>query len=400
MNYSSKRQYLLPLAGLTCSTFIFNTSEFIPIGLLTDIALSFNMTEAHAGMLISVYAWVVMLLSLPLMLLVSKVPLRRLLLSVISGFTIFQILSAASGSYMMLMLSRIGVACTHAIFWSIVSPIAVSIVPPQQRTLALSLIVTGTSVAMIVGLPLGRIIGLQIGWRMTFLCIGIFSLAVLLYLLFTLPKVPAHKGFSIKSLPSLLSNKSLLGIYFLTFGFATSYYVGYSYIEPFLQQIAHLSADTITFTLMLFGVAGIVGSYLFSRFYTLNPVRFISSALLGITCCLILLLPMAHLGWAIIPLCAIWGMAGTAYNVSFQNEIISLTDEDACPVAMSISSGIFNMGIAIGTMIGGTICTHSSIGNIGYVGGVIAIGTLLYWLFFLSRLIRKAHPVYQSNSHR
>ncbi len=399
MNYSSKRQYLLPLVGLTCSTFIFNTSEFIPIGLLTDIALSFNMTEAHAGMLISVYAWVVMLLSLPLMLLVSKVPLRRLLLSVISGFTIFQILSAASNSYMMLMLSRIGVACTHAIFWSIVSPIAVSIVPPQRRTLALSLIITGTSVAMIVGLPLGRIIGLQIGWRMTFLCIGIFSLAVLLYLLFTLPKVPAHKGFSIKSLPSLLSNKSLLGIYLLTFGFATSYYVGYSYIEPFMQQIAHLSADTITFTLMLFGVAGIVGSYLFSRFYTHNPVRFISCALLGITCCLILLLPMAHLGWAIIPLCAIWGMAGTAYNVSFQNEIISLTDEDACPVAMSISSGIFNMGIAIGTMIGGTICTHSSISNIGYVGGVIAIGTLLYWLFFLSRLIRKAHPVYQSDSH-
>lgn len=400
MNYSNKRQYLLPLVGLTCSTFIFNTSEFIPIGLLTDIALSFNMTEAHAGMLISVYAWVVMLLSLPLMLLVSKVPLRRLLLSVISGFTIFQILSAASNSYMMLMLSRIGVACTHAIFWSIVSPIAVSIVPPQRRTLALSLIITGTSVAMIVGLPLGRIIGLQIGWRMTFLCIGIFSLAVLLYLLFTLPKVPAHKGFSIKSLPSLLSNKSLLGIYLLTFGFATSYYVGYSYIEPFMQQIAHLSADTITFTLMLFGVAGIVGSYLFSRFYTHNPVRFISCALLCITCCLILLLPMAHLGWAIIPLCAIWGMAGTAYNVSFQNEIISLTDEDACPVAMSISSGIFNMGIAIGTMIGGTICTHSSISNIGYVGGVIAIGTLLYWLFFLSRLIRKAHPVYQSNSHR
>lgn len=387
------RRYLLPLIGLTCSTFVFNTSEFVPIGLLTDIANDFGITEAHAGRLISVYAWVVMLLSLPLMMAVSKVALKRLMMYVILGFTAFQILSSVSTSYAMLMLSRTGVACTHSIFWSIVSPLAVSIVPPQRRTLALSMIVTGTSIAMILGSPLGRIIGLQIGWRMTFLCIGIFSAIVLLYLLFTLPDVPAHKGFSVKSLPILLSNKSLTGIYLLTFGFATSYYVGYSYIEPFLQQTAHLSADAITFTLMLFGIAGIIGSYLFSRFYPNNPVCFISSALTGVVCCLLLLMPAARFGWPIIILCGIWGMSGTAYNVSFQNEIINLTDENATPVAMSISSGIFNMGIAIGTMTGGSVCTHSSIGNIGYAGGAIALCTLLFWLAILSRQIKRSHAI-------
>lgn len=394
MKSNETRRYLLPLIGLTCSTFIFNTSEFVPIGLLTDIANDFGMTEAHAGRLISVYAWVVMLLSLPLMIAVSKVALKRLMLFVIFGFTAFQILSSVSTNYAMLMLSRIGVACTHSIFWSIVSPLAVSIVPPQRRTLALSMIVTGTSIAMILGLPLGRIIGLQIGWRMTFLCIGIFSAAVLLYLLFALPNVPAHKGFSAKSLPTLLSNKSLTGIYLLTFGFATSYYTGYSYIEPFLQQIAHLPADAITFTLMLFGIAGIAGSYLFSRFYSNNPTRFISLALSGIVCCLLLLMPATKSSWCVILLCGVWGMSGTAYNVSFQNEIINMTDENATPVAMSISSGIFNMGIATGTMIGGSVCTHSSIGNIGYAGGVIALCTLLFWLTVLSRQIRKGYATH------
>lgn len=393
MKNDGNGRYLPPLIGLTCSTFVFNTSEFVPIGLLTDIANEFGMTEAHAGMLISVYAWVVMLLSLPLMLSVSKVALKRLMMYVLLGFTAFQVLSSVSTGYAMLMFSRTGVACTHAIFWSIVSPLAVSIVPPQRKTLALSMIVTGTSIAMILGLPLGRIIGLQIGWRMTFLCIGIFSAIVLLYLLFALPSVPAHKGFSIKSLPTLLSNRALSGIYLLTFGFATSYYVGYSYIEPFLQQIAHLSADAITFTLMLFGIAGIIGSYLFSRFYQTNPVRFISTALSGITVCLMLLMPIARFGWPVITLCGVWGMAGTAYNVSFQNEIINLTDENATPVAMSISSGIFNMGIAIGTMIGGSVCTHSSIGNIGYTGGVIALCTLLFWITILSRQIQKNHAI-------
>ena len=69
----------LPLFGITVSAFIFNTSEFMPIGLLTDIADSFHITEAHAGVLITVYSWIVMLLSLPLMLLLNKIDFKRLL---------------------------------------------------------------------------------------------------------------------------------------------------------------------------------------------------------------------------------------------------------------------------------------------------------------------------------
>ena len=162
----------LPLIGMTVSAFIFNTSEFMPIGLLSDIAANFGITESHAGLLISVYSWVVTLLSLPLMLLVSKMSYRKLLLGTIALFGIFQVLSGVSASYGMLMVSRIGVACTHAIFWSVASPIAVRLVPEEHQTLAMSMIVTGTSVAMIFGLPLGRVIGLTVGWRMTFLCVA------------------------------------------------------------------------------------------------------------------------------------------------------------------------------------------------------------------------------------
>lgn len=378
----------LPLIGLTCATFVFNTSEFIPIALLTDIAADFHTTEAHAGMLISVYAWMVMLLSLPLMLAVSKINLRKLLLWVVAAFVLFQVLSSLSQTYYMLMFSRIGVACTHAIFWSIVSPLAVSLVPDSRRPLALSMIVTGTSVAMILGLPIGRMIGLQVGWRMTFMSIAVFSFATLAYLFFTLPQVPSHGGFSVRQLPSLLKNPILIGIYILTLLFSTAYYVGYSYIEPFLLQVAHLSANWVTNTLMLFGVAGIIGSILFSKFYSRNPIRFIALAIGGICVCQLLLSPVAYTGVWIIFLCAAWGMSATAYNVSFQNEIINHTDADATPVAMSISSGIFNLGIATGTLVGGQICTHWSIAYIGYVGGAIALCALLYWCFCLSKRFR------------
>jgi DHA1 family L-arabinose/isopropyl-beta-D-thiogalactopyranoside export protein-like MFS transporter len=147
----------LPLIGMTVSAFIFNTSEFMPIGLLTDIAKSFSISEAKAGMLITVYSWIVMLLSLPLMLLVSKIDYKKLFMGTVALFGICQVLTVLSNSYGMLMASRIGVACAHAIFWSIASPIAVRMASEEHQSKALSMVVTGTSVATIAGLPLGTL---------------------------------------------------------------------------------------------------------------------------------------------------------------------------------------------------------------------------------------------------
>ena len=210
----------LPLLGITVSAFIFNTSEFMPIGLLTDIADSFHITEAHAGVLITVYSWIVMLLSLPLMLLLNKIDFKRLLLGTIALFGIFQMLSAFSASYGMLMISRIGVACTHSVFWSIASPAAVSVVSEKFRSLALSMVVTGTSIAMILGLPLGRIIGLHMGWNMAFFCVAIIAFITTAYLIFVFPKVPGGESFSIKQMPEIFKIKWLMGIVLVTFLFA------------------------------------------------------------------------------------------------------------------------------------------------------------------------------------
>lgn len=162
----------LPLFGIAVTAFIFNTSEFMPVALLTDIAASFAVSEAQAGMLISVYAWMVMALSLPLMMAASRMEFKRLLLLVVLIFALGQFLSAIATSYFMLMGARIVVACAHAIFWSIASPMAIRVVSEDHRHSAMGIVVMGSSVALIAGLPLGRVVGLVLGWRMTFACVG------------------------------------------------------------------------------------------------------------------------------------------------------------------------------------------------------------------------------------
>ena len=264
-----------PVAGLTLSAFIFNTSEFIPIGLLSDIARDFQITESQAGTIITVYAWIVTVLSLPLMLLASKVEFKKLLLGILGLFVVSHFLSAVAPSFITLMLSRAGVAFSHSIFWSIASPLAVRIAPQGKRATALSLVVTGTAVAMIAGLPLGRMVGLYMGWRATFFSIGLVALAVAIFLLFIFPRVPANtQGSSVAKLPGILKNPALIGVYVLTALIFTANFTGYSYIEPFMAQVAHMPESEITFSLTLFGVAGILASIFFSRCYEQHPKFF------------------------------------------------------------------------------------------------------------------------------
>ena len=368
----------LPLIGLTFAVFVFNTSEFMPIGLLTDIATDLNISEARAGLLISVYAWVVAIMSLPLMIMVSKMELKRLLLSIIAFFVVSHVASAFAEGYYTLMLSRIGVACSHAIFWSIAPPLAVRTVPDGKRALGLSTIATGSSVAMVVGLPLGRVVGLYVGWRMTFLSIAIISALIFIFIAVVFPKLQSRGKFAFKQLPALLHNRVLVGVFIMSVLFATAHYTGYSYIEPFLGKVASMSPDLVTLVLIVFGASGMLGSIAFSKYYMANRRRFMLVMTLGPALCLLLLQVAAASLLSVVVVCIMWGAMATAFNIAFQDNTIRFAPENATSIGMSIFSGIFNLGIGSGAYVGGLVVSHLSIDYIGYAGGIIGLIATLY----------------------
>lgn len=375
----NKKQWL-PLIGMTIAAFIFNTSEFMPIGLLTDIAQTFHITQTTAGTMITIYSWAVMLLSLPLMILASKYSYKKILLTTLFLFALGQGISAIAFSFPLLIIGRLVVACAHAIFWSIASVVAVRLVHEDKREFAMSMIVTGTSVAMIVGLPLGRMIGLLIGWRITFLMVGIISVLLLIFQTIYLPKLQTTQAFTLNELPDLLKNKQLITIYGISLLFASAYYTAYSYIEPFLAQVAKLSNNSITLVLSLFGVASIGGSYLFSKFYNLNRKRFILISLFCLTIVLFVLKPSTASIITLLLICVVWGMSSTAFNVACQSETILVTNEQTSSIAMSIFSGIFNLGIGLGSFIGGQTINILNIQSIGYIAGIIGILSVIFYI--------------------
>jgi DHA1 family L-arabinose/isopropyl-beta-D-thiogalactopyranoside export protein-like MFS transporter len=176
---------------------VFNTSEFVPIGLLTDIGASFSLAEEGAAVMISVYAWGVMLMSLPLMVLASRVGFRRLMLGLLALFATGQFLCAVAPTFWLLVAARLLVAAAHSVFWAVVMVVAARVVDPRASSAAIGLVATGSSIAQIVGMPLGRAIGLALGWRMTFAAMGVASVSTLAYLAVVFPSMGPGERFGL-----------------------------------------------------------------------------------------------------------------------------------------------------------------------------------------------------------
>lgn len=369
----------LPVLCVTFGAFIFNTSEFIPIGLLSSIAKDFAMSESSVGLMLTIYAWVVALASLPLMLYFAQSNLKKLMLGVIALFVLSHFVSALSQNYIMLVASRIGVALSHALFWSIASVMAVRAAPQGKQSSALSFVVTGSSLAMIAGLPLGRMIGLYMDWRMSFLCIGLVALCVGIGFYKVFPSMPNTQNISLKTLPTLLHKKTFVKICILTLIFVSGHFSAYSYIEPFLENVAGFYPSAITFVLCLFGLMGLVGSVLFARFYERFHTSFVRLSLFGLGLSMFLLYFMRESSVAMVMICALWGLCFTLFAVIFQSQVIASVPE-ASAVAMSIYSGIFNVGIGSGALIGGKAYAYLGIESIGFVASGICLCAIVYFV--------------------
>ncbi|WP_294892663.1 sugar transporter [uncultured Gilliamella sp.] len=384
MNNANKRSRIWSsILCLALAAFIFNTTEFVPVGLLPNIAESFSMDVAHAGLLLTIYAWAVSLLSLPLTVLTAKMERRKLLIFLFCLFIGSHILAGFAWSFYSLMVARIGIACAHAVFWAITTPLAVRLAPNGKKAKAMGFIVVGTSMATVFGIPIGTMIGQLVGWRVTFLCIGFIAFCVMASLLCLLPAVPSMNTISLKAIPKVLKRPVLLNIYLLTAIIITGHFTAYTYITPFMLNVGGFSEQIVVSLLLAVGFSGMIGSLIFAKYAEPHPTAILVMPVILLIICLLSLYVCSFSLITAILQGMVWGLAITIIGMVMQSKVIDAAP-DAADIATSVYSGIYNIGIGGGAFVGSQVLVYLSTHYIGFVGAIFVIIALILF-YFLSR---------------
>ncbi|MBO9666236.1 MAG: sugar transporter [Bdellovibrio sp.] len=375
MNTKISLKSWLPTVSVSLASFIFVTSEFIPVGLLPEISRGLGKSEATIGLLMTIYAWIVATMSLPMTVISSHWDRRRLMLILLGAFVFANLASGLATSFNFLLICRLVVAFAHAVFWSIAIPLAIRLAPPGGHAKALSIIAMGASLGNILGIPFGTFLGQSFGWRMAFTVIAFVAFVIFLILYRTLPLLPSQSVTTFKRVPSLFKRKTLVLVYLMTALTVTGHFTAFTYIKPFLQSIGGLSPDFVVILLFVFGASGVFGSVLGSKIIYKRPMSSLVFSLVIVLASLLLMALAVHSQLWLVLLSFIWGTALTIICLVFQSAVLSEAP-DVQDVAMSLYSGIFNIGIGSGALLG-SLSSSNHLGSVGYLGSAFVLVSLL-----------------------
>jgi predicted MFS family arabinose efflux permease len=377
--FSNARQRIHPgVLSLAVSAFAIGVAEFLVVGVLPAIARDLSVSLETAGALVSLYALALALGTPFLVAGLSRLPHKTVLVGLMVVFLGGNLLAAFSSNYVMLLFGRIVTAVSHGAFFAIGATVASRLAPKGQAGRAIAVMLAGLTLAMVIGVPLGSLLGNQQGWRLPFFAVAGLALCGLLTMLRWLPAdLPVGAGGKIGTQLAALANPAILTMMALTtLGFGGSF-AAFTFITPILTDVTGFPAATASILLIVFGVATFVGNLtggrLIGRFGWQRTLR-ILLVLLALT--QVVLALTLSLQWAMVVILFIWGVCSFGMSPAFQAGMLA-TAERYTPAAVDFASGLnisaFNIGISLGAFAGGLLVSRGLMVSTPWVGVVASI---------------------------
>ena len=252
----------LPIIALALAAFAIGTTEFVIMGILPNVAQDLSVSIPQAGFLVSGYALGVALGAPLFAALTSRMDRKVALLLLMGIFIAGNVCSAISPSYGLLLTSRVITSFAHGSFFGIGAVVAASLVPPAQRASAVALMFTGLTLANVLGVPLGTLIGQLYGWRATFWIIALLGAIAIISVFLLVPRKSADVEMSLRQEVRVLKDPPvLLALATTVFGFG-GIFTAFTFITPILQDVTHFTPHAVTWLLLLFGVGLTIGNTL------------------------------------------------------------------------------------------------------------------------------------------
>lgn len=390
----SSRRATAALVFLGVSTFSFVTIEVLPIGLLTVMADDLGRSRSQIGLLVTGYAAVVVLASIPLARLTTNLPRRLVLGGTLAVLTVATALSAAAPTYEVLFGGRLVIAISQALFWSIAPPIATSLFPPELRGRVVARLAIGTALAPILGIPFGTWLGEQAGWRVPFVVMAVLGATACIGIVTLLPRTevqdsPSRRGSApdLRGYVVLLVAASIGVTGFLTFN---------TYVTPFLLDITGFSSDALGPMLLASGAGGFAGTLIAGRVLDRYPWGAVVVPYGVLTVGLIGVFALGELKVATCLLIALIGLSFSGLAVAVQSRTLQIAP-GSTDIASAGASSAFNVGIAAGAFVGGALIDHTTVRSVALAGGLLTAVAALVML--CEPWLARRRPLMEESDH-
>lgn len=386
MNIASHHPLRPWIAVITLALSIFTvvSTEMLPIGLLSPIAASFQVSEGQISLIVSIPAFVAALTAPLVLILLSKINRKYLLIGFMLLLCAANIFSSIAPNIAFLFFARILLGISMGGIWTIAGGLAIRIVKTRHITFATSIIFSGVAAAAVFGIPIGVYLGDLLSWELAFICMTGLTMILIILLLLSLPSLPSQSVFKCATLTMVLKHRDVWIGLTITFLLVAGHFVSYTFIRPLLQTHSAFPESSIGGLLFMYGLLGIIGNFSLGNLihrYLKSVVLIIAGIL---TLCLISLQFFAYIQSITVIILLLWGFAYGAVSVSLMTWMFKLFPAHI-EAMTAIYIGMFNLAIAAGAYLGGWLYDESGI------YAVLLVGSVMTLLAFFLTLISKSH---------
>lgn len=380
------------LVTLSGAIFVAVTSEFLPTGLLPEMAEGLGVSQSAIGLLVTVFAATVVVSVAPLANLTRRVPRKMLLVIVLLVFAASNFLSALAPNYEVVLISRVLGGLAHGLFWAVAGAYPGHLVPPRQLARAVAVTSGGVSVAFVLGVPTGTALGHALGWRPAFTLIGLVILVLVVFVLKFLPKVdhiePLKTGEI--ALP-MRKDPTVIGIVLIctiTMILMAGHNIFYTYIVPYFTEINGFAPESVSLLLLTYGVAGVIGLFLVGVFGS----RFPRAGLLGgvaLAVLAVLAIGLLPTVWGVVIVAlVIWGAALGGTPALLQTRMLHTASRRLRDVSIAYMTTSFNVGIGGGALLGSLLLDSKGLQPLPFAGAAVILCAVLL-IVVSERVIRR-----------
>lgn len=375
-----KRVYLL-----TIVSFVVGMVELIIGGILDLVSTDLNVSLGQAGLLITIFSLTFAISAPILSVLTAKIERKRLTLITLVVFFLGNLVAAFSPDYSILFISRMISAASSSLLIVLCVVMAANIVQPQYRGRAIGIVNMGVSGSLVLGVPIGLMLGNVFGWRAPFLFIAFLSLLSIAGIYFFMEKVAPTQQKPLGKQLGSLKNRKVLFAQLTTFVFIAGHSVLYAYLTPFVKTTMGLGGTWISFIYLIFGLAAVSGGAIggmFSDRIGSRPTILAVIVIFGIS---IFSIPYTTFTLPLfLIMMVIWGMMSWTLTPPMQSYLMEVSPESS-NIQISLNNSAVHLGIAVGSTVGGIVIELASVEQNPMIGGFFVIVSICTALISMAK---------------